>query len=126
MKLSKAAQEYVNDPNALLRSDGPVQLAKGDQSNGVSHPTGKASRAFELDASGKAANTQPGTPPGSDAELQELIKDSPFLDFDSPMTPYEWLKFVVMVRLPLLPCCMNRLVLHANQNQANVILCPTF
>ena len=38
-------------------------------------------------------------PPGSEPELQEAIRDSPFLDLSSPMTPYEWLKIPIMVRM---------------------------
>lgn len=37
-------------------------------------------------------------PPGSEPELQDAIRDSPFLDLSSPMTPYEWLKIPIMVQ----------------------------
>jgi hypothetical protein len=36
--------------------------------------------------------------PGAEPELQDIIRDSPFLDLSSPMTAYEWLKMVIMVR----------------------------
>ena len=115
MKLSKAAQDIASKSNALLKPDAPVQVASGGQSNGVSHPASKASRSFQLDASGKATSAQPESPPGSDADLQELLKDSPFLDFNSPMTPYEWFKFVVMVRPPALSWHINRILLHTEK-----------
>ena len=35
--------------------------------------------------------------PGADPELQSLLDNSPFLYLGSPMTPYEWFKFAVMV-----------------------------
>lgn len=35
--------------------------------------------------------------PGADPELQSLLHNSPFLYLGSPMTPYEWFKFAVMV-----------------------------
>ena len=40
--------------------------------------------------------------PRAEPDLAELTRDSPFLDLDSPMTPYEWFKAVLMVRTQML------------------------
>lgn len=38
----------------------------------------------------------------AEPDLAELTRNSPFLDLDSPMTPFEWLKAVLMVRTRVL------------------------
>ena len=47
-------------------------------------------------------------PPGLTQRQYDLIRESPFLDLDSPMTAYEWLKFVLY-----LPIFLIRLILIA-------------
>lgn len=48
----------------------------------------------------RSAPAKPAT--RAEPDLAELTCESPFLDLDSPMTPYEWLKAVLMVRARVL------------------------
>lgn len=89
-----AADGLKNEATTLLE---PGRLADGDFTNGVSGHAAAAPIVSNSDASNKVAHERAPNTPGSDLELQELIKDSPFLDLNSPMTPYEWFKFVIMV-----------------------------
>ena len=66
------------------------------------------------DANGAAAVLAPATPEQLDGDVRApalqagagigepdlavLVRDSPFLDLDSPMTAYEWVKAVAMLR----------------------------
>ena len=87
-----AAEGLENEATTLLE---PGRLSNGGFSNGVSDHASIVSRP---DPSSNIADGKAASLPGSDLELQGLIKDSPFLDLNSPMTPYEWFKFVVMVK----------------------------
>ena len=102
--LANAAGSIGEEAKQLLQPDRPIETnTNGQRVLAKTFPSGIGN--------GSSANT---TLPGADAELQELMRDSPFLDLSSPMTPYEWLKCLLMVRLahhqttrgygPLLPC----------------------
>ena len=45
-------------------------------------------------------------PPGLDPQLYQDIRSSPYLDLDSPMTAYEWLKFGLTTPLLLIRICL--------------------
>ena len=45
-------------------------------------------------------------PPGLGPQLYEDIRGSPYLDLDSPMTAYEWLKFGLTTPLLLIRICL--------------------
>lgn len=95
--------------NGATKTLQPDRLAGGDFSNGVSVHAAAAPNVSRIDSSSKVVDENAASLPGSKVELQEVIKDSPFLDFSSPMTPYEWFKFVVMVSFLLLWLCMHKL-----------------
>ncbi len=98
MTPSSETKELASDAHALLKPDGSGPMAGGDRSNGVSNVAKDPFSLSKFDATAKPAASPAEVLPGSDTQLLELIKDSPFLDFNSPMTPYEWFKFVIMVR----------------------------
>ena len=86
--LANAAGSIGKEAKLLLHPDRPIETDTfGQRVLAQTHPTGARN--------GSSANT---TLPGADAELQELIRFSPFLDLSSPMTPYEWLKCLLVVR----------------------------
>ena len=86
--LANAAGSMGEEAKLLLQPDRPIET----------DTNGKRLLA-ETDSSGAgngfSANT---TLPGADAGLQELMRNSPLLDLSSPLTPYEWLKCLLMVR----------------------------
>ena len=45
-------------------------------------------------------------PPGLEPQLYRDIRASPFLDLDSPMTAYEWTKFVLTTPFLLIRICL--------------------
>ncbi|KAK9802006.1 hypothetical protein WJX73_009794 [Symbiochloris irregularis] len=45
-------------------------------------------------------------PPGLTDEQYQLIRESPFLDLDSPMTAYEWFKLVLFMPYLLIRICL--------------------
>ena len=45
-------------------------------------------------------------PPGLEPQVYEDIRASPYLDLDSPMTGYEWTKFVLTTPLLLIRICL--------------------
>ena len=51
----------------------------------------------QLDGGARAQAPQVGAG-GGEPDLAALVRGSPFLDLDSPMTAYEWFKAVAMVR----------------------------
>ncbi len=86
--LANAAGSMGEEAKLLLQPDRPIETdTNGQRVPAKTHPSGIVN--------GSSANT---TLPGADAELQELMRNSPFLDLSSPMTPYEWLKCLLMVR----------------------------
>ena len=86
--LANAAGSIGEEAKLLLQPDRPIETnTNGQRVLAETHPPGAGN--------GSSTNT---TLPGADAELQELMRDSPFLDLSSPMTPYEWLKCLLMVR----------------------------
>lgn len=85
---ANAAGSMGEEAKLLLQPDRPIETdTNGQRVPAMTHPSGIVN--------GSSANT---TLPGADAELQELMRNSPFLDLSSPMTPYEWLKCLLMVR----------------------------
>lgn len=84
--LTEAASAIGSEAKVLLQPDGPIDLYTSAASETLQQGNAsKASAGFNL--------------PGAEPQLQDLLHDSPFLDLDSPMTPYEWFKFVVMVSI---------------------------
>ena len=87
--LANAAGSMGEEAKLLLQPDRPIETdTNGQRVLRMTAPSGIGN--------GSSATT---TLPGADAELQELMCNSPFLDLSSPMTPYEWLKCLLMVRL---------------------------
>ena len=85
--LASAITSIEGESKVLLQPDWPIDTDTRGQR--VAGNTG----LHENGTSTAAVNTLPG----ADQELQSLLQDSPFLDLSSPMTPYEWVKCVVMV-----------------------------
>jgi hypothetical protein len=97
---ANAAEHIKEEAQALLEPERPVQMSDAAQLNGKSgfsssRATENGSSAAPLALADRGGASQL---PGSEPHLQELLRESPFLDLSSPMTPYEWLKFFVMVR----------------------------
>lgn len=95
--LVKAAEDVAGETETLLEPDKPLLLGDDGQTTGAAGHATNGSAVPQPDPSSTSASAQVEKHPGADLQLQDLIRDSPFLDFDSPMTPYEWFKFVVMV-----------------------------
>ena len=86
--LANAAGSMGKEAKLLLQPDRPIETdTNGQRVLAKTSPSGIGN--------GSSATT---TLPGADAELQGLMRNSPFLDLSSPMTPYEWLKCLLMVR----------------------------
>ena len=85
--LASAVSSIEDETKVLLHPDRPIDTDTRGQrvaTHAVQHENGISMAASK-------------TLPGEDPELQSLLRDSPFLDLNSPMTPYEWFKFVAMV-----------------------------
>lgn len=88
--LASAVSSIEDEARVLLQPGRPIDTDTRGQrvaTNPVQHVNGRNGAAIE-------------TLPGADPELQRLLHDSPFLDLSSPMTPYEWFKFLAMVSGP--------------------------
>jgi len=96
--LVNAAENVASEAKTLLEPDKPVLERDDGRTSGAAGHATNGSAVPLPDPSITSASAQPEKHPGTDLQLQDLMRDSPFLDFDSPMTPYEWFKFVIMVR----------------------------
>lgn len=96
--LAMAAKDIAIETETLLEPEKPVQMSSAEPLNGTkNHAESSAKFGQAMSSSSKVAASQISQTHGSDPHLEQLIKDSPFLDVSYPMTPYEWFKFVVMV-----------------------------
>ena len=102
--LADAITSVEGEAKVLLEPDQPIDT--DIRSQRVAESTG----LHENGRTGAGVNTLPG----ADPELQSLMHNSPFLDLSSPMTPYEWFKFFVMVgSFTTQLCCSSRLCISA-------------
>ncbi len=102
--LADAITSIEGETKVLLEPGQPIDT--DTRSQRVAESTGLQ----ENGRTGAGVNTLPG----ADPELQKLLHDSPFLDLSSPMTPYEWFKFFVMVGcLSTHLCCCHLLCTSA-------------
>ena len=81
--------------NAVLPLETPGAKSKGPAALGLAN-----GKTAAVSASSATGPYQPGPAQQAekDMDLEDIIRDSPFLDLSSPMTAYEWFKLVVMVR----------------------------
>lgn len=121
--------------NALYHPDGPASTSTAAQvsvrANGpttrsghhygqAQHHTNKFDSGHIKQAEQKPAASDPSEdqalhrpkrrglplPSGLTEEQYDLIRESPFLDLDSPMTAYEWFKLVVFLPALLIRCLL--------------------
>ena len=81
--------------NAVLPLKTPGTTSKGPAALSLAH-----GKMAQVSASSTVGPHQSGPAqlPEKDMDLDDIIRESPFLDLSSPMTGYEWFKAVVMVR----------------------------
>ena len=80
--------------NAVVPFETPGAKSKGLAA--LSLANGKTAAVSASSANG-SYQPGPAQQPEKDMDLEDIIRDSPFLDLSSPMTAYEWFKLVVMV-----------------------------
>ena len=85
--LASAINAMEGEAKVLLHPDRPIDTDTSGQ---------RVGEGAGLHANGRS-DAGVKTLPGADPDLQALLHGSPFLDLSSPMTPYEWFKFFVMV-----------------------------
>ncbi len=88
--LATAVDNIRNEAELLLQPDRPIETDTSKQ---------RVTAGTAVQANGTSFPAV-AILPGADPKLQELLHYSPFLDLSSPMTPYEWFKFFVMVIAP--------------------------
>lgn len=109
--LANAAGSIGEETKLLLQPDRPIETdTNGQRVLAKTHRSGAGNSS--------SANT---TLPGADAELQELMRNSPFLDLSSPMTPYEWLKCLLMVRQAPLRIYQRAVAPNCHASQAECV-----